>query len=638
MGNRFLEMDAYLKKIKGDKNCNPQTRTYLQRNAQSLNKLYVKSFERTQTWSLSQQGVDLIKGFEGFRANMYNDAAGHCTIGYGTLLHHGNCNGAASEQPYMSGVTNEQATQLLLQRANEFQRMINNSVTVELNQNQYDSLVSLAYNIGSGAFQQSTLLRVLNLGQYNNVPSEMRKWTKATVDGQKVDLPGLVTRRNAEATLFSTPVSTSQSFTVYPMSTANSIENYSQPFYDTGEHAILGTTHYQTLPSKLYTINNVKFTYGQIMTLGDFYETYNDLVSAPQKELEKVIILVKKSEEFYKKLVFEKINTGKNVKSTDWSGADGIGPRYIDLALLNNSHFAPPAMGASSSKANNKKTWEEYHTKVLLSARGNDGTTSIVRTSVDELDALYPMNAFGDHFLTDAFSAGHLINKELVMDKFKANVLTSGKVNSVGEKMFEKIANGALKNKDVDKTLGKFKTVAFPYLSLNSTFPVNVFYNVLVGVIEDKKGTDKISNLAAIAAHDYLNTYSKNGENGVPVKNKKGQTWNLLGDGTLDKDIFGPMVGLSNLEVIQLAVKQSIDNIEDAVRDASIPIPTFCKKVWDYVPDLTHKATADIVKYAVDTFTDPQSDLLIKKAIALIGEELETLLDALVTAGKIERK
>lgn len=64
-------------------------------------------------------------------------------------------------------------------------------------------------------------------------------------------------------------------------------------------------------------------------------------------------------------------------------------------------------------------------------------------TNSTALDDAYPVNAFGDHFLTDAFSAGHLINKEYVMKQFIANVLTGGKVNSAGDRMFERIADGA---------------------------------------------------------------------------------------------------------------------------------------------------------------------------------------------------
>jgi GH24 family phage-related lysozyme (muramidase) len=160
--------------------------------------------DRTHTWTVSQHGVDLIKKFEAFRQNLYNDPAGHCTIGYGTLVHKGNCNGDASESPYTGGVTEAEATRLLTDRLDEFQRTVNDSVTVELTQNQYDALLSFVYNVGPANFKSSTLLKVLNKGEYTAVPPEFRKWTKARVNGTLVDLPGLVKRRDAEADLFQT--------------------------------------------------------------------------------------------------------------------------------------------------------------------------------------------------------------------------------------------------------------------------------------------------------------------------------------------------------------------------------------------------------------------------------------------------
>jgi len=75
---------------------------------------------------------------------------------------------------------------------------VNQHITVNLNQHQFDALVSFVFNVGAGAFQQSTLLQRLNAGRYDAVPGQLRLWNKG---GGKV-LPGLVTRREAEARLF----------------------------------------------------------------------------------------------------------------------------------------------------------------------------------------------------------------------------------------------------------------------------------------------------------------------------------------------------------------------------------------------------------------------------------------------------
>ena len=163
---------------------------------------FSRAASERQARVLSSQGVELIKNFEGFSDKLYNDPAGHCTVGYGTLVHRGNCDGQTSEQPYDSGVTKERAADLLTQEAGGFAGTINNKVTVPLNQNQFDALVSFVYNVGPGNFEKSTLLKLLNQGKYDAVPAELKKWTKARQNGQLVDLPGLVKRRAAEADLF----------------------------------------------------------------------------------------------------------------------------------------------------------------------------------------------------------------------------------------------------------------------------------------------------------------------------------------------------------------------------------------------------------------------------------------------------
>src|SRR5215470_8504274 len=81
-----------------------------------------------------------------------------------------NCDGRDSEQRYLNGVSKEEATRLLATELAEKQAAARSAVKVPLNQNQYDALVSFAYNVGAGAFQKSTLLKLLNQGKYDAVP------------------------------------------------------------------------------------------------------------------------------------------------------------------------------------------------------------------------------------------------------------------------------------------------------------------------------------------------------------------------------------------------------------------------------------------------------------------------------------
>lgn len=146
---------------------------------------------------LSPEGAKFIATFEGFRSRMYNDAAGHCTIGYGHLVHHGPITGTEPEE-FRRGITKERAVELLQEDAAKAAAAVRKSVKVGLTQPQFDALVSFAFNVGTEAFRQSTLLRKLNAGGYSAVQSELNRWVKA--NGRT--LQGLVRRRGAEGTLF----------------------------------------------------------------------------------------------------------------------------------------------------------------------------------------------------------------------------------------------------------------------------------------------------------------------------------------------------------------------------------------------------------------------------------------------------
>jgi lysozyme len=136
----------------------------------------------------------LIKSGDGFRVPCENSYA----IGYGHLLQHGPICGAASEAPFAGGISEAAATALLLQDVAYAEHAVEHLVTVPLSQGQYDALVSFTYNEGAGRLQTSTPLKVLNAGNYAAAPAEFREW----VYGGGKKLPGLVTRRAAEAALF----------------------------------------------------------------------------------------------------------------------------------------------------------------------------------------------------------------------------------------------------------------------------------------------------------------------------------------------------------------------------------------------------------------------------------------------------
>ena len=137
---------------------------------------------------ISKAGLDLIKQFEGLYLNAYRCPAGVPTIGYGHTA------GVAMGQT----ITQQQADDYLRRDVRQFERAVARLVTVPLTQGQFDALVSFAFNLGEGALAQSTLLRLLNAGDYAGAAAQFDRWNKA---GGRV-LPGLVRRRAAERALF----------------------------------------------------------------------------------------------------------------------------------------------------------------------------------------------------------------------------------------------------------------------------------------------------------------------------------------------------------------------------------------------------------------------------------------------------
>lgn len=143
--------------------------------------------------TISSVGIQLITSFEDLRLKAYDDGVGVWTIGYGTTIYP---NGVAVKEG--DSCTLEQAKSFFQHYLRRFQTAVNDAVSVPLSQNQFDALVSLAYNIGTNAFKTSTLVKYLNALAYNAAADEFQKWNRG---GGKV-LKGLVRRREAERALF----------------------------------------------------------------------------------------------------------------------------------------------------------------------------------------------------------------------------------------------------------------------------------------------------------------------------------------------------------------------------------------------------------------------------------------------------
>lgn len=137
---------------------------------------------------ISENGLELIKHFEGCELEAYQCAAGVWTIGYGHT----------KDVKVGDKITKAIADSLLAEEMHEYEGYVNNAVKVDLNQDQFDALVSWTYNLGGGNLNASTMLKVVNSGDFEGVPAQIKRWNKA---GGKV-LEGLIRRREAEANLF----------------------------------------------------------------------------------------------------------------------------------------------------------------------------------------------------------------------------------------------------------------------------------------------------------------------------------------------------------------------------------------------------------------------------------------------------
>ena len=139
---------------------------------------------------ITQNGLDLIKRFEGFSRTVYFCPAGYPTIGYGHVV--------KDDEDFSAGIDETKGEELLRQDAQIAERAVLRLINVPLTDGQFDALVSFTYNLGGGALQRSTLRRKINREEHAEVPEQFMRWVWA--GGRK--LKGLIRRREAEVKLY----------------------------------------------------------------------------------------------------------------------------------------------------------------------------------------------------------------------------------------------------------------------------------------------------------------------------------------------------------------------------------------------------------------------------------------------------
>lgn len=137
---------------------------------------------------ISEDGINLIRQHEGCRLEAYPCPGGVWTVGYGhTRSAHAGLK-----------ITQAQAEELLKSDVDKVNMALQKYIQVSLEQRQWDALGSFVFNVGEGAFARSSLLKLLNQGQFADIPAQLMRWTYAK--GQQ--WPGLVRRRRDEAALW----------------------------------------------------------------------------------------------------------------------------------------------------------------------------------------------------------------------------------------------------------------------------------------------------------------------------------------------------------------------------------------------------------------------------------------------------
>ena len=235
-------------------------------------------------------------------------------------------------------------------------------------------------------------------------------------------------------------------------------------------------------------------------------------------------------------------------------------------------------------------------------------------------------NAFGDHFLTDAFSAGHLINKRDVMEQFKGHLTKDPKkpteFDAPSKKFFDDIASTAFTGA-VAKEFSQYEPVEAYAFGWHPNINSASRFSTLLQRIHMEE-PDLLASAVAKGVHDKLNTLP----GGLPVENERGDSWPLSGDNTLNA---------KTRDIARAAVAQSQLNVISVFKTAAaIAYNVLFKKVWDFTPKPS-KSGQPTVKDAVDKGTDTNNADLRSAIIGLINSNYLVIIDELVKRKKLKK-
>lgn len=377
--------------------------------------------------------------------------------------------------------------------------------------------------------------------------------------------------------------------------------------YDSFEHAQLGDN---AAGAQNLTIRGISVSMGEVNALADFYEHPQDLMDANPTELRQLVRLIRQ----------QRANPD-SVSEGDWETATG--GRYTELAERNSAHFAPqnaalapPQASTPTSGQDHRSVWIMHHRQALTLAR-HAALVDNEAVRQDVLNEARVVNSFADHYLSDAFSAGHLFNKDDVMTIIQNNL--SQLSEDQLDRLFSTVATTVF-NQHRDLISQYEADIPGPWWpNLNSA---GRFQSLLEGIYQQRPSV--VHNAIVKAAHDELNTWP----GGVPVENDYA-TWNLSGDDSL-------ATSPETQHWAQEAIATARANLETALEPRSMrpnELDEMVEHVLTYFPRPTSDSTT-MIHQLLERVTDPQGGMAA--AISqVLSSQIRVVLEAVVAEGSI---
>jgi hypothetical protein len=398
--------------------------------------------------------------------------------------------------------------------------------------------------------------------------------------------------------------------------------------FGTGEHGQMGG-------ARTVTLHGEQVTESELLAMGDLYASAADM-EADAKGFPGILALVRRDVNFRKG-----VPGVTKVKDNEWEAATAhmpAGKHYSELAQDNDTHFAPYAVDPDATSApdsgDHRSEWLKYHIAAL------EKTAEHVRGGGKGVPPeAITLNGFGGHFLTDAFSAGHIMAKQQIKDYAmkKADELGADEtwLDIIPESSFSVgVAERILAHPVAGKKLRQYKVRIIEWGDMEVTKLSEVIYRIQ----EKEPGT--FFGAFAVIVHDKLNDSIEKGSPFGPleVMNDRGTKWNLPGDGNL---------GLSpqTLTIARAAVEQAYQNLADVAMDPAKAARTgdMYRKVWEYVPWPTANGYR-MIDQVLAAYADPAKpeaqDEVAKFIIAEIDIVIAKLIarDRLATPEEVDRR